>query len=104
MAHGVPEYAEFVPAGHSPFLHRVARATDQPAQARRIYGGHTLQAPSAHPRPLASASPALSVPSAVITWAGHRLGTPANRRQLALQPPLPYPRSQRCPSRRKRDQ
>jgi hypothetical protein len=99
----VRERDEFVPAGHFPFRHRVALLTDEPAQVRGIYGGRTLRASPARLRPAASASPAQSVPSAVIAWAGHRLGALANRCQLAVPLPMPCPRSRCCLSRRNRD-
>jgi hypothetical protein len=103
VAHRVRERDEFVPAGHFPFPSRVALLTAEPAQARRIYGDRTLRAWSARLRPAAPASPAQSVPAAVIAWAGHRLGTLANRCQLAVPLPMPCPPSRCCPPRRKRD-
>ncbi len=51
MAHRVHGRDEFVPAGHFVCLHRAALLTDEPAQARRIHGDRTLQAPSARLRP-----------------------------------------------------
>lgn len=103
MAQRIRERDEFVPAERFPFRHRVALLTNEPAQARRIYGDRALRASPAWLRLAAPASPAQSLPSAVIAWAGRRPGAPADRYQLAAPLPLPCPRSQRCPSRRKRD-
>jgi hypothetical protein len=103
VAQRIRERDEFVPAERFPFRHRVALVADEPAQARRIYGDRALRASPAWLRPAAPASPAKSVPSAVIAWTGRRLGTLANRCQLAAPLPLPCLGSQRCPSRRKRD-
>ncbi len=103
MAHRVHGRDEFVPAGHFVCLHRAALLTDEPAQARRIHGDRTLQAPSARLRLAAPSSPAQSAPSAVIAWAGHRPGTLANRCRFAPPLPLSCPWSQRCPARRRRD-
>lgn len=102
MAQRVRDRDEFVSAGHFPLLHRTVPAADELAQAGRACGDRTLRASLARLRTAASAGPAQSALSAVIAWAGHRLGTLANRYQLAALS-LTRLRSQRCPSRRERD-
>ena len=103
MAQGIRERDEFVPAERFPIRLGVALLTNKRPHVWRISGDRTLRAPPVWPRPAAPASPPPSVPSAVIAWAGHRPGTLANRCQLAAALQRPCLRSQRCPSRRRRN-
>lgn len=103
MAQRIRERDELVPAERFPVQFGVALLTNERPLVWRISGDRTLRASPAWPRPAAPASPTQSVLPAVIAWAGHRPGTLANHCQLAALLPRQCPRSQRCPSRRRRD-
>ena len=103
MAQRVREHGELAPAER--FLVRLGAAlqANEPAQAWRIPVDRTLRASLTRFRPAAPAGPTQSAPSAVIAWAGQRPWTLANRYQFTAPLPMPCPRSQRCPSRHRRN-